>query len=168
MHTYRPLLSYVGGGQASLRSAERTQRSVTPRRCTWLQDTALVVDAAAKTVRCASGRTYGYTDLVLGPGLVPDTDALPGIDAALHTSAVASNYVDRAEETWKLVQAMPAGGQRCSRCRARRSAAPEPLSNRCSWPPRTGSTPDGCRVSTSRWSSTAPSYWVFRTSTPGS
>ncbi|WP_244373422.1 NAD-binding protein [Rhodococcus sp. ZPP] len=61
-------------------------------------------------MRCASGRTYGYTDLVLGPGLVPDTDALPGIDAALHTSAVASNYVDRAEETWKLVQAMPAGG----------------------------------------------------------
>lgn len=110
VHTYRPLLSYVGGGQASLRSAERTQRSVTPHRCTWLQDTALVVDAAAKTVRCASGRTYGYTDLVLGPGLVPDTDALPGIDAALHTSAVASNYVDRAEETWKLVQAMPAGG----------------------------------------------------------
>ena len=31
VHTYRPLLSYVGGGQAPLRDAERTQRSVTPR-----------------------------------------------------------------------------------------------------------------------------------------
>ncbi|WP_244373420.1 FAD-binding protein [Rhodococcus sp. ZPP] len=34
VHTYRPLLSYVGGGQAPLRSAERTHRSVTPHRCT--------------------------------------------------------------------------------------------------------------------------------------
>ena len=48
MHTYRPLLSYVGGGQASMRSAERTQRSVTPRKCTWLEDSAVVVDAPAR------------------------------------------------------------------------------------------------------------------------
>lgn len=58
VHTYRPLLSYVGGGQASMRSAERTQRSVTPRKCTWLEDSAVVVDAPARTVRCASGRSY--------------------------------------------------------------------------------------------------------------
>lgn len=38
VHTYRPLLSYVGGGQVRLRTAERTQRSVTPRGCTWIRD----------------------------------------------------------------------------------------------------------------------------------
>jgi sulfide:quinone oxidoreductase len=111
IHTYRPLLSYVGGGQATLRDAERTQRSVTPKQCTWLQDSAVSVDAASHTVQCASGRTYTYRDLVLGPGLVPDHDALPGIDAALDSDAVASNYVDRAEDTWQLVQSMPAGGR---------------------------------------------------------
>jgi sulfide:quinone oxidoreductase len=111
IHTYRPLLSYVGGGQATLRDAERTQRSVTPKQCTWLQDSAVSVDAAAHTVHCASGRSYGYRDLILGPGLVPDNDALPGIHTALESAAVASNYVDRAEETWRLVQSMPAGGR---------------------------------------------------------
>lgn len=111
IHTYRPLLSYVGGGQATLRDAERTQRSVTPRGCTWLQDSAISVDAIAGVVHCASGRSYRYGDLVLGPGLVPDTDALPGLEAALDSPAVASNYVDRAEETWELVQSLPAGGR---------------------------------------------------------
>ncbi|MGK9273764.1 NAD(P)/FAD-dependent oxidoreductase [Williamsia muralis] len=111
VHTYRPLLSYVGGGQATLNDAERTQRSVTPEQCTWIQDTAISVDAPSQTVLCATGRTYRYRDLVLGPGLVPDADALPGIDAALESSAVASNYVDRAEETWELVKTMPTRGR---------------------------------------------------------
>jgi sulfide:quinone oxidoreductase len=111
IHTYRPLLSYVGGGQASMREAERTQRSVIPRGCTWLRDSAVMVDPDSRTVWCASGRRYGYRDLVLGTGLVPDTDALAGIHAALDSPAVASNYVQRAEDTWQLVQDMPLGGK---------------------------------------------------------
>lgn len=110
VHTYRPLLSYVGGGEASLRAAERTQRSVTPKDCTWLQDAAVSVDAAEKTVRCASGKRYRYRDLILGAGLVPDTEALPGIEAALEHPAVASNYLDRAEKTWDVVQSVQRGG----------------------------------------------------------
>ncbi|KUI31524.1 pyridine nucleotide-disulfide oxidoreductase [Mycobacterium sp. IS-1496] len=111
VHTYRPLLSYVGGGQASMRDAERTQRSVTPRGCTWLQDSVVMIDASDRTVWCATGRRYRYRDLILGTGLVPDTGALPGIHTALDSPAVASNYLDRAEETWRLVQAMPRGGR---------------------------------------------------------
>src|SRR5688500_5355849 len=60
VHTYRPLLSYVGGGEARRSSAERTQRSVTPRGCTWIPDSAVSVDAAQRTVRCASGGSYRY------------------------------------------------------------------------------------------------------------
>ncbi|BBY29042.1 NAD(P)/FAD-dependent oxidoreductase [Mycolicibacterium sediminis] len=110
VHTYRPLLSYVGGGAASMRSAERTQRSVTPRGCTWLREPAVAVDADARTVRCADGLTYGYRDLILAAGLVPDEEALPGTFAALDHAGVASNYVDRAEKTWELVRTMPRGG----------------------------------------------------------
>jgi sulfide:quinone oxidoreductase len=111
VHTYRPLLSYVGGGQASLRSAERTQRSVTPRSCRWIRDSAIGVDVDEKTVQCAGGKTYRYRDMILGAGLVVDTDALPDIDSALDTSAVASNYLNRAEKTWELVQSIPPGGR---------------------------------------------------------
>lgn len=110
VHTYRPLLSYVGGGQASMRSAERTQRSVTPRGCTWIRDSVVGVDAARGTVRCAGGKSYQYRDLVLGAGLVPDDEALPGIDTALDTPFVASNYLNRAEKTWELVRTVPASG----------------------------------------------------------
>ncbi|MDF2823733.1 MAG: sulfide-quinone oxidoreductase, partial [Mycobacterium sp.] len=97
VHTYRPLLSYVGGGQATLSEAERTQRSVTPRGCTWIQDRVVAVDAAAHTVSCASGHTYRYRDLILGPGLVPDTAALPDLDHAMESPLVASNYLDSAD-----------------------------------------------------------------------
>lgn len=110
VHTYRPLLSYVGGGQATMRSAERTQRSVTPRGCTWVRDHAVAVDAGQRIVRCSSGRALRYRDLVLATGLVPDVDALPGIASAMDSPAVTSNYLDTAEKTWKLVQRMPAGG----------------------------------------------------------
>ena len=109
VHTYRPLLSYVGGGQAALRTAERTQRSVTPKGCTWIQDSAVAVDPDARMVAFASGRTHGYRDLVLGAGLVPDDEALPGIAAALRSPAVASNYLDHAEKTWDLVREMRSG-----------------------------------------------------------
>ncbi|BBX19569.1 pyridine nucleotide-disulfide oxidoreductase [Mycolicibacterium duvalii] len=111
VHTYRPLLSYVGGGQAELRTAERTQRSVTPPECTWIQDRATGVDAGTATVRCASGRRYRYTDLVIGTGLVPDVDVLPGIDTVVDAPAVTSNYLDRADKTWRLVTALRPGGR---------------------------------------------------------
>ncbi|WP_422742868.1 NAD(P)/FAD-dependent oxidoreductase [Mycobacterium sp. WMMD1722] len=109
VHTYRPMLSYVGGGQASLRAAERTQRSVTPRATTWLPDSALSVDTATNTVRCASGRSYRYADLILAPGLVPDTDALPGTHTALDAPDVASNYAHQADKTWRLIRDLPRG-----------------------------------------------------------
>ncbi|MCG5431933.1 NAD(P)/FAD-dependent oxidoreductase [Mycobacterium sp. MYCO198283] len=110
VHTYRPLLSYVGGGEASLRDAERTQRSVIPRGATWIREPATAVDPAARAVTCADGTSYGYRDVVVATGLVPDTDELPDLSAALRSPAVASNYVDLAEKTWELVKALPAGG----------------------------------------------------------
>jgi len=109
VHTYRPLLSYVGGGQASRSSAERAQASVTPDGCTWLQDSAVGVDAETQTVRCRSGRVYRYADVVLAPGLVPDEDELADVFTVLDTDAVASNYLDHAEKTWQLVESMAAG-----------------------------------------------------------
>ncbi|MDI9932281.1 FAD-dependent oxidoreductase [Rhodococcus sp. IEGM 1354] len=109
VHTYKPLLSYVGAGQAPLTEAERTQRSVIPEGCVWLEDSVVSVDPAARSVRCASGIEYGYRDLVLGQGLIADEAALPGVHAALGFSGVASNYLDRAERTWQSVRDLPAG-----------------------------------------------------------
>lgn len=111
VHTYRPLLSYVGGGQATRRAAERMQRSVTPKGCTWVQDAAIAVDPAGHTVTCAEHETLRYDHLILAPGLEVDEEELPGVFAALDTDSVASNYVNRAEQTWRLVESMPADGR---------------------------------------------------------
>jgi sulfide:quinone oxidoreductase len=111
VHTYRPLLSYVGGGQASQSSAERTQESVTPRGCTWLQDAVVNVHAGTRTVQCMSGRVYRYGALVLATGLVPDQDELPDIAEAIALPGVASNYLSHAEKTWELVRAIPDDGR---------------------------------------------------------
>ncbi|OZF41681.1 pyridine nucleotide-disulfide oxidoreductase [Rhodococcus sp. 14-2483-1-1] len=107
VHTYQPLLSYVGGGQARLRDAERTQRSVMPKGSTWIQDTVALVDPHEKVVTTASGRRYGYRDLIIGTGLVPDHEALPGITAAADSDAVTSNYLGLAEKTWHLISHFP-------------------------------------------------------------
>ncbi|WP_172826522.1 FAD/NAD(P)-binding oxidoreductase, partial [Mycobacterium sp. 1423905.2] len=64
---------------------------------------------AQHTVRCASGLTYRYRELIVCAGLVPDDDALPDLQAAADDPAVASNYLDRAEKTWQLVQAVRSG-----------------------------------------------------------
>ncbi|MDH3023655.1 FAD/NAD(P)-binding oxidoreductase [Gordonia alkanivorans] len=111
VHTYRPLLSYVGGGQATLRDAERTQRSVTPESAAWLRDSVTSIDAVRRTLRCASGIVVEYRDLVLGVGLVPDSDAMPGIGETIDDPSVTSNYLDRAAKTWELVSSMPRGGR---------------------------------------------------------
>lgn len=111
VHTYQPLLSYVGGGLAGMRQAERTQRSVMPKGCTWIQDTVVRVDPLAAVATTESGRRYRYRDLIIGTGLVPDTDALPGIADALDSDAVTSNYLGRAEKTWQLISNMPSRGR---------------------------------------------------------
>lgn len=110
VHTYRPLLSYVGAGQASLSTAERTQRSVTPKGVTWIEERAASVDPDAHTVTTESGKLCRYRNLVLCTGLGPDHGELARIDETLDSPEVSSNYVDRAEKTWKLVQSMPLGG----------------------------------------------------------
>ncbi|MFI8568044.1 NAD(P)/FAD-dependent oxidoreductase [Rhodococcus sp. NPDC078407] len=110
VHTYQPLLSYVGGGQARLRDAERTQRSVMPRSSTWIHDSVVEVDPREKVATTASGRRYGYRDLIIGTGLVPDDEALPGIAEAANSDAVASNYLGLAEKTWRLISTLSSTG----------------------------------------------------------
>ena len=110
VHTYRPLLSYVGAGQATKRAAERMQRSVTPRGCTWVQGTAAAIDPEDRTVACADGTTLRFEHLILATGLELDDEELPGAVAAMDADSVTSNYLNRAEKTWQLVESMPAHG----------------------------------------------------------
>jgi NADPH-dependent 2,4-dienoyl-CoA reductase/sulfur reductase-like enzyme len=109
-HRYRPLLSYVGGGQATLDDLERPQAEVIPPGVTWYRDEITLVDPIARRVETAGGRQVIAEDLVLCPGVTPDWDDVPGSHRAVHSVHGSSNYVDeRAPYTWQLVEGFTAG-----------------------------------------------------------
>jgi sulfide:quinone oxidoreductase len=93
VHRYRPLLNYVGAGQAPPRDVERPTASVIPAGCRWVQDAVDVVQADARTVRTRRGAVIGYTTLVLCPGMREDWAATPGLQDAYSAGWAGSTYV---------------------------------------------------------------------------
>ncbi|MGY1637969.1 NAD(P)/FAD-dependent oxidoreductase [Geodermatophilus sp. SYSU D00742] len=93
VHRYKPLLNYVGGGQATMADLERPMRDVVPDGCRWVRDGVESVDPAAMTVRTRGGRTLHCSTLVLCPGLVEDWEATPGLQSAYTAGWAASTYV---------------------------------------------------------------------------
>lgn len=109
-HLYRPLLNYVGGGQASMREAARPMASVVPDGVHWYRDQVLAADPHARSVTLASGRVLTGRDLVLCPGMEADWDRVPGAREAVMAPTGCSTYVDeRAEHTWELVRGLRQG-----------------------------------------------------------
>jgi sulfide:quinone oxidoreductase len=86
VHRYRPLLNYVGGGQAPFSSAERPQAGVIPKGVRWYQDRVTAVDPGTRTVRTRAGSELSAGDLVLCPGIEQDWDAIPGSREAVFSA----------------------------------------------------------------------------------
>ena len=82
VHRYRPLLNYVGAGEATMASLERPAATVMPDECTWIQDQVVAFDAEGPSVLTRDGRRIGCTTLVLCTGLEEDWDATPGLAEA--------------------------------------------------------------------------------------
>ena len=93
VHRYRPLLNYVGAGQATPSDVERPMASVVPDGCRWVQDAVASVDAETRTVRTRRGASIGYTTLVLCPGMREDWAATPGLQDAYSSGWAGSTYV---------------------------------------------------------------------------
>ncbi|PPK90818.1 sulfide:quinone oxidoreductase [Kineococcus xinjiangensis] len=93
VHRYRPLLNYVGAGQATPAEVERPMSSVIPAGCRWVQDAVETVDAEARTVRTRRGASISYTTLVLCPGMREDWAATPGLQDAYSAGWAGSTYV---------------------------------------------------------------------------
>ncbi len=99
VHRYRPLLNYVGAGEASMADLERPMRTVVPPGCDWVQDRVVAVDPQARTVRTHRGLTLHWSTLVLCPGMVEDWDATPGLQSAYEAGWAASTYVPSTHGT---------------------------------------------------------------------
>lgn len=110
VHHYRPMLSYVAGGQATLDRLRRSQERVTPSGVRWYRDEVVSVDAVGSVVHLAGGGEISYGDLALCPGSQVDWDAIPGSEAAVRTPHAATSYLpDSAVDTWTMLSTLRSG-----------------------------------------------------------
>lgn len=110
VHHYRPLLSYVASGMATLDDVRRPQADVVPEGVPWYPDHVVAVDAERSVVRLAGGLELTYGDLALCPGSEVDWDAVPGAEAAMATPHASTSYLpEHAPGTWDMLSALTAG-----------------------------------------------------------
>ncbi len=110
VHRYRPLLNYVGAGEATMASLERPAATVMPPGCTWIQDLVVAVDAGGPSVLTRDGRRIGCRALVLATGLEEDWDATPGLARAYADRWAGSTFVvESAPLVWPALRDLTGG-----------------------------------------------------------
>ena len=110
VHRYRPLLSYVGGGEATMASLSRPADRVVPDGCSTLRDEVVSVDPSAMSVETRSGRRFTCRTLVVCPGLDEDWDATPGLREAYDAGWAASTFDDdTAVQVWPALSGLRSG-----------------------------------------------------------
>ncbi|MDT0165405.1 FAD/NAD(P)-binding oxidoreductase [Actinotalea sp. AC32] len=110
VHHYRPLLSYVASGMATLEDLRRPQADVVPDGCRWYADEAVEVDPARRVVRLAGGDELGYGDVAVCPGSQVDWDAIPGSAEAVGTPHASTSYLpEHAPATWDMLAGLTSG-----------------------------------------------------------
>ena len=110
VHEYRPMLSYVAGGMATLDDLRRPQEDVIPPGVRWYRDAVVGIDPERSAVQLASGSELTYADLVVCPGSQVDWDALPGAQDAVSAGRASTSYLPQpAVDTWTMLSALVAG-----------------------------------------------------------
>lgn len=81
-----------------------------PRGATWIRNAAAAVDPDNNTVTCVDGAVYEYDVLVVSPGIQLDWDRVEGLEDALGSGGVSSNYrFDLAPRTWDFIKNLRSG-----------------------------------------------------------
>ena len=110
VHRYRPLLNYVGAGEATMASLERTADRVVPDGCTAIRDEVVSADPASLAVTTRSGRRLTCSALVVCPGLEEDWEATPGLREAYAAGWAGSTFDDTiAPDVWPALRDLRAG-----------------------------------------------------------
>ncbi|MFB2706075.1 NAD(P)/FAD-dependent oxidoreductase [Marinobacter shengliensis] len=109
-HHYQPGWTMVGGGVFRPEVTSKPMSDVMPRFSSWYQDKVTTIEPEANRIRLADGSTIGYEVLILAPGLELNWSGIDGLDAALGSNGVTSNYRQgMASYTWEMVQNLKKG-----------------------------------------------------------
>lgn len=108
MHVYQPAYTLVGAGTFKMADTVRPEKKLIPKGCTWIKDKVTSMDPDANSVLTEKNGTISYDFLVLAPGVIYDLSLVEGLEEAIKTDNVCSNYLD-PEKTWKVVQQFKGG-----------------------------------------------------------
>jgi sulfide:quinone oxidoreductase len=109
-HFYQPAWTLVGGGAYNVENTVRPMASVMPRGAHWLQAAVTGIDPDNRQLTLGDGRTVGYQNLVVCPGLRLAWEKIEGLEDTLGQHGVTSNYSYRhATYTWDQVRKLRGG-----------------------------------------------------------
>lgn len=109
-HYYQPGWTLVGAGVFSPGSTARSMAQVIPKGVQWIKASVRGFEPKRNLVILEDGRSIGYAQLVVCPGLTLDWSAIDGLVDTLGSNGVTSNYrFDLAPYTWELVQGLSQG-----------------------------------------------------------
>lgn len=110
VHYYQPGWTMVGGGIFQPESTAKTMADLIPPGVEWIKAAVATFEPERNRVVLEDGRSVGYKQLVVCPGLKLNWDAIEGLRETLGQNGVTSNYrYDLAPYTWELVQKLRGG-----------------------------------------------------------
>ena len=107
-HYYQPAWTLVGAGTFDYQKTARPMADLIPEGVTWIKDAVDTFDPENNSVSTKESGTIAYDYLVVSPGLVMEPSMIKGLEEAMKSGAVCSNYTD-PEHTWKSLQAFKGG-----------------------------------------------------------
>jgi sulfide:quinone oxidoreductase len=109
-HYYQPLWTLVGAGVFPKEVSERSEADFIPPGATWLRDAVATFEPEKNQVTTKGGKTLGYDQLVVAPGIQLDWDAIAGLRETLGKNGVCSNYAyETVDSTWETIRSFKGG-----------------------------------------------------------
>ncbi|MBM3344523.1 MAG: flavocytochrome C [Betaproteobacteria bacterium] len=107
-----PLSNLVLAGSTTIKEISRDYGGLSARGINVVRDNAVAVDAAAKSVRLAGGRTLAYDRLIVSPGVDFMYNTIPGLNNGAAQAEVLHAWKAGPQTLalQKQLQAMPDGG----------------------------------------------------------
>eukprot|EP00096_Caligus_rogercresseyi_P012124 TRINITY_DN4994_c0_g1_i1.p1 TRINITY_DN4994_c0_g1~~TRINITY_DN4994_c0_g1_i1.p1 ORF type:complete len:434 (-),score=68.13 TRINITY_DN4994_c0_g1_i1:126-1427(-) len=103
-HYYQPLWTLVGGGQCKLEDSGKPMSTVLPKKADWIQQKAMNFKPEENKVVIEDGTEIEYEYLVVAMGIQLNYNKIKGLEDALQTPGVGSNYHSAyVKNTWKSI-----------------------------------------------------------------
>ncbi|MDP1540511.1 MAG: sulfur transferase domain-containing protein [Moraxellaceae bacterium] len=109
-HYYQPAWTLVGGGAFDVQKTQRKTVDLIPPGAEWIRAAVSCFEPDTQAVILSHGEQIQYQFLIVATGLEIAWDRIEGLEDALGSNGVTSNYrFDLAPYTWELVQGLKQG-----------------------------------------------------------